>query len=202
MLPPLFFANLFEKALFPWLIGIVLGGSLGGICALGTRGVLSRFPRLRRPAMLLPWRAVLLVPLLQAWLPDLLFVWFPDLRRLVNPFLSLQVAAILPMVLLTMLFVTNTLLDHGSPSPLATHLIAGGRTLAVASVIVAALTASYAGSTLGFSMFHHMQLLHWSQVRDLWWAFFTLILVVDVLLGIVHALVSCVAEKASETRPI
>ena len=39
----------------PWLIGIVVGGGLGVLCALGIRAIFSARPALHRPLMLLPW---------------------------------------------------------------------------------------------------------------------------------------------------
>ena len=51
----------------PWLIGIVVGGAPGTLCALGIRTLLFAQPALRHPLAIVPWRTLAMGLLVATW---------------------------------------------------------------------------------------------------------------------------------------
>jgi len=162
-------------SLAPWLAGVVVGGVLGYVCALAARRLFSTLPGLRRVSMLLPWRTVAMT--------------LPLLSPLVVLRVGLGIVAGAVMVglfvfLLALPFTITTLFEHWYPSPLVARLIAVARTLAVASMAVAAVGPPGAGSGgAGVLIFEGMRLLDYAQMLRGFAIVVLLALVVDVLLG-------------------
>jgi len=171
-------------SLVPWFAGAVIGGGLGYACALVARRLVSTFPGLRRASMLLPWRTV--------------SVTLPLLSPLVVIPVGLGVVAGAAMVGLFVLlfalpFTVVALLEQWYPSPLAVRLIAGARTLATASVAVAAVGPLVAGSGgAGVLIFQQgMRLLDYSQMLMGFSIVVLVALAIDLLLGALQLLFSC-----------
>ena len=168
----------FLISLVPWLTGIVAGGVLGYACALVARSLFSTRPGWRIVSMLLPWRTVA--------------VTLPLLSPLVVVFVGLGTMAGAVMVglfvfLFALPFTVVTLLEQWYPSPLVVRLIARARTLATASVAVAAVGPPLVGSGgAGVLIFGGMRLLDYAQMLRGFTIVFLLALVVDVLLGAVQ----------------
>jgi ABC-type proline/glycine betaine transport system permease subunit len=176
-------------SLVPWLAGATVGGGLGYACALVARRLFSTFPGLRKASMLLPWRTAA--------------VTLPLLSPLVVILVGLGVVAGATMVGLFVLlfalpFTVVALLEQWYPSPLAVRLIAGARTLATASVAVAAVGPPVAGSGgAGVLIFQQgMRLLDYSQMLMGFSIVVFLALMIDVLLGALQLLFSCTQVPA------
>jgi len=162
-------------SLVPWLAGVVAGGVLGYTCALVARRLFSTHPGLRRVSMLLPWRTAAMTLLL--------------LSPLVVVFVGLGIVAGAVMVglfvfLLALPSTVTTLFEHWYPSPLVVRLIVRARTLAVASVVVAAVGPLMVGSGgAGVLIFERMRLLDYAEMLRGFAIVVLLALVMDVLLG-------------------
>jgi hypothetical protein len=165
-------------SLVPWLAGVVAGGVLGYTCAIVARGLFSTRPGLHRASMLLPWRTVAMT--------------LPLLSPLVVLRVGLGIVAGAVMVgllvfLLALPFTVTTLLEHWYPSPLVARFIAMVRTLAVASMAVAAVGPLVVGSGgAGVLIFEGMRLLDYAQMLRGFAIVVLLALVVDVLLGVLQ----------------
>ena len=91
--------------------------------------------------------------------------------------------------LLALPFTVITLVEHWYPSPLVVRFIAIARTLAVASVAVAAIGPLVVGSGgTGVLIFEGMRLLDYAQMLRGFAIVVLLALVVDVLLGALQLL--------------
>lgn len=162
-------------SLAPWLAGVVGGGVLGYLCALVARRLLSTHPGLRRVSMMLPWRTIAMT--------------LPLLYPLVVVLVGLGIVAGAVMVglfvfLLALPSTVTTLFEHWYPSPPVVRFIARARTLAVASVVVAAVGPPRAGSGgASVLIFEGMRLLDYAQMLRGFAIVVLLVLVVDVLLG-------------------
>jgi hypothetical protein len=163
----------------PWLLGIVVGGGLGFLCGLGVGACLAARPGLRRPWVLLPWRTGVMGLLLAAWSP---FV-----PRLLGLGLVTGGAMVgVSVGLLALAFTATTLVENRHPSPLGARLVAGARTLAVASGLFAAGAGLLGGGGLGQAILSAARL----QAYGLLWqgllVILSLALVLDLSLGLVQ----------------
>jgi ABC-type nitrate/sulfonate/bicarbonate transport system permease component len=167
-------------SLAPWLAGVVVGGVLGCLCALVARRLSSALPGLYRVSSLLPWRTVA--------------VTLPLLSPLVVIPVGLGIVAGALVVglfvfLFALPFTVVTLLEHGYPSPLVVRFIARARTLATASVAVAAVGPPVVGSGgAGVLIFQGMRLLDYAQMLRGFSIVVLLALMFDVLLGVLQLL--------------
>lgn len=173
-----------QLALVPWLTGMVVGLGAGVVCAWGTCTILARYPGLRWLFMLSPWRTALMGVLLVLWSPAI------TCATGLGPQISEMVIR-LSVFLLAWPLTAAVLLDHWTPSSLAARLTAGTRTLATAAVAVEA-------QTYKIMAYEFVQWPDWVFQR--WLAVVVVIMTVDVLLGIVQALVSSIAEYRSRSR--
>jgi len=170
-------------SLVPWLAGVVVGGGLGYACALVARRLFSTLPGLRRASMLLPWRTIVVtLPLLSPFVTILV-----GLGRVAG-----AVMVGLFVFLFALPFTVVALLEQWYPSPLVVRLIAGARTLATASVAVAAVGPPLAGSGgAGVLIFQQgMLLLDYPQMLKGFGIVVLLALMIDILLGILQLLFS------------
>jgi ABC-type proline/glycine betaine transport system permease subunit len=170
-------------SLVPWLAAVVIAGGLGYACALAARSLSSRLPALRRASMLLPWRTVA--------------VTLPLLSPLVVIPIGLgPTAGAIIVGLFVFLFALPStavaLLEQWYPSPLVARLIAIARTLAVASVTVAAIgPPMVGGGGAGVLIFQQgMRLLDYPQMLRGFSAVVILALVADLVLGTLQLLLS------------
>ena len=122
----------------PWLIGIILGGGLGVLFARVIHTFFSARPELHRPSVLLPWRTLVMALLMVACSPFIVVLM--GLGAMTG-----GVMVGVSVFLLALAFTTATLVEHWHPSPLGVRLIAGARTLAIASTLIAVGTGFTGG---------------------------------------------------------
>lgn len=169
-------------SLLPWLVGVLLGGSLGYICARGIRCLFSTLPGLHRPSTLLPWRTVMMaLPLLSPLIPVLIGLGVVAGATAVG---ALVFVFALP-------FIAGTVLECWYPSTPDVRLVGGIRTLAVASVIVATLAplATDSGGA-GVLIYEGFQSLDYAQMGRGLALVILLSLIIDLLLGALQYLFS------------
>jgi ABC-type proline/glycine betaine transport system permease subunit len=90
--------------------------------------------------------------------------------------------------LLATAFTTTTLVEHWYPSPLSVRLIAGARTLAVASGLIATGVGVWGGGGLGHLILEAVRLADYGSVFRGLLVIVTLALVLDLILGIAQML--------------
>ncbi|NIO70368.1 MAG: hypothetical protein GTN71_15415 [Anaerolineae bacterium] len=96
-------------------------------------------------------------------------------------------------------FTMAILLEQWYPSPLAVRLIAGAKTLATASVAVAAVGPPMAGGGgAGVLIFQGMRFLDYAQVLRGFSIVVFLALTIDVLLGVLQLLFA----RTSKSQPV
>ena len=160
----------------PWLIGIAVGGGLGALCALGNRAVLSARPALRRPLVLLPWRTLVMGVLMVVFSPLL------ATRLGLGPITGgVMVGG--SVCLLAMAFTASTLVENWHPSPLGANLVAGARTLAVVSGLIAAGVGLLGGGGLGYTILEATRLQQYGVMWKGLLVVLALALVLDLGLG-------------------
>ena len=161
----------------PWLIGIAVGSSLGALLSFGVRAASSRSPSLHRACVLLPWRTLVTGLLMLIWSPFIVrLLWLGPISG------GVMVAGSVSVLVMT--FVAGTLHEHWHPSPLASRLLGGVRTLAVASSLMAAGVGLLGGGGLGPTMLEAARL---SQYGVMWqgvMVVLALALVLDLTLGL------------------
>lgn len=170
-------------SLVPWLVGVVIGGGLGYACALAARSLFSRFPALRRGSTLLPWRTVAVtLPLLSP-----LVVIAVGL----GPTAGAIIVGLFVFVF-ALPFTVVTLLEQWYLASLVVRLIARARTLATASVAVAAIGPPMAGGGgAGVLIFQQgMRLLDYPQMLRGFSVVVIVALVADLVLGALQLLLS------------
>lgn len=163
----------------PWLIGLAIGGGLGVLCGLGIRTLHSASPALRRTLVLLPWRTFVMGFLMAVWSP--LIASLMGLGPITGGVMVVGSVSVLGTT-----FVATTLYEYWYPSPLASRLAAGTRTLAVASGLIAAGVDLLGGGGLGYIILEAVRL---SQYGVMWkglLAVLALALVLDLTLGLVQ----------------
>ena len=161
----------------PWLIGIAIGGGLGVLCGFGIRAAFSSSPPLRRASVLLPWRTFLTGLLMGVWSP-----FIATLLGLGPITGGVMIAGSVSVLVTT--FAATTLLEYWYPSPLASRLVAGTRTLAVASGLLAAGVGLLGGGGLGYIILEATRL---SQYGVMWKGLLVVLalaLVLDLTLGL------------------
>jgi osmoprotectant transport system permease protein len=181
-------------SLLPLLAGVAVGGGLGAVCALVVRALFSALPGLRKLSILLPWRTILMGLLLLIWTPFIAI-------RLGIGVATGAVTVGLVMFLLALVFTVAALTEHWHPSPLAIRLLAGARTLAAASGVIAAGAGFVGGGGIGFLMIQGMNLLQYDLAWKGWLVIVILALVLDLLLGIVQLIVFHGLEKRDRVEP-
>ena len=178
-------------SLVPWLAGVLLGGGLGYLYAILARALFSSLPGLHRPSMLLPWRAILMSLLLLVLSPASAAIFG------IGPTAGAIVVG-LSMFLLAMPLKAAILLEYWYPSPLAVRLVAGLRTLATASVVVAAGAGLFGGGGLGSSVMESIRLLQFGRAFEGWLVILALALMLDLLLGTLQLMAF---RKSEEAQP-
>jgi hypothetical protein len=175
-----------------WLIGIAIGGGLGLLCGLAIRAAFSVVPTLRLIFVLLPWRTLVLALLMVVLSP------FPITLLGIGPLAGgIMVAA--SIALLAMVSAATTLVEYWVPSPLSVRLIAGARTLAVASGLIATGVGLFGGGGLGAPVLEAARLLNYGEALKGLVVIGTLALALDLALGLVQMI--ALHQVASEAGP-
>jgi ABC-type proline/glycine betaine transport system permease subunit len=169
-------------SLLPWLVGLIVAGGLGTIWAPVARSLFSRFPSLQSASMLLPWRTVALsLSLLSPLVVTRVGLGAVAAGTVVGLF----------VFLLALPFTVVVRLKKGYSSPLIVHFVAGGRTLAVASVVAAAVAAPLTGGGgAGSLIFGGMRALDYAQMLRGFAVLVILALMIDLVLGALQLLLS------------
>jgi hypothetical protein len=132
---------------------------------------------LRRPSVLLPWRTLVMGCLMATWSPFLVTLLG------IGPITGgIMVAG--SVCLLAMAFTASTLVENWQPSPLSSHLVAGARTLAVASGLIAAGVGLLGGGGLGYTILEATQLGQYGVMWKGLLVVLALALVLDLGLGV------------------
>jgi hypothetical protein len=169
-------------SLLPWLVGVIVAGGLGTVWTPAAHSLFSRFPSLHSASMLLPWRTVALSLSL---LSPLVMI------RVGLGAVATGIVVGLFVFLLALPFAVVIRLEKRYSSPLMVHFVAGGRTLAVASVVVAAVTAPLTGGGGGGSlMFAGMRVLDYAQMLRGFAVVVILALMIDLVPGALQLLLS------------
>ena len=171
-----------------WAAGVIFGGALGTLLALGARTWFASSSILRRLSTLMPWRTAVMSLLIVVWTPASAFVVGLGIA-------SGMLNTGLVMFLLALPFTVSVLFERWYPSMFAVRLIAGLRTLATASLVVAAFVGFYDGTGIGWFMYNSLILLKFDLLFQEWLALATLVLITDISLGIVQLVVSNLAGK-------
>ena len=132
----------FLMSLIPWVVGMIVGGGLGVICALLVHFLFSTLPGLRWPSALFPWRTVVMGLLVVVWTP------FIVARLGLGPTAG-GVMVGLSVLLLGFSVIGGMLVEHWHPAPLAVRLIGGGRTLVTGAAVLAVGAGFVGGGGIG-----------------------------------------------------
>ena len=161
----------------PWLIGLAVGGSLGWLCGLAVRAMITRGAALRRTATLLPWRTLVMGLLMGIWSPFMAtLLWLGPVTGGVVVACSVSV--------LVAICTATTLVEYWVPSPLASRLVGGARTMAVATGLLAVGVGLLGGGGLGAIMLEAARL---SQYGVMWQGVLVVLalaMVLDLTLGL------------------
>jgi hypothetical protein len=161
----------------PWLVGLAVGGGLGWLCGLAVRAVITNGAGLRRTATLLPWRTLVMGLLMGIWSPFIAtLLWL-------GPVTGGLVVACSVSVLVTV-FTATTIVETWVPSPLASRLIAGARSMAVASGLLAVGAGLLGGGGLGPIMLEAARLSQYDVIWKGVLVVLALALVLDLTLGL------------------
>jgi hypothetical protein len=169
-------------SLLLWLIAVLLAAGLGTLWTLLARGLFSRVPALRRASMLLPWRTVAVsLPLLS-----------PSAATRVGLGPTAAGIAVGLFVFLFALPPTVTArLETWYPLAARVRFIAWVRTLAAASVTVAAVAApTVGGGGAGFLILEGMRAMDHGQMSGGFFAVVILALVINLALDAAQMLFS------------
>jgi ABC-type proline/glycine betaine transport system permease subunit len=90
------------------------------------------------------------------------------------------------VLLLALAFTAGTLVEHWQPSPLGVRLVAGARTLAVASGLVAAGAGVMGGGGVGWFLLEGARLQQYGPISQAVLVVLVLALALDLLLGVVQ----------------
>ena len=166
--------------MFGWLIGIIAGGGLGYLCALTLRSVSTAFPQLRKPAVLIPWRTVIMALLLFISLPVLVIMQFGLGAK------SGTISVGLTVFLLALVYAISVLLEYWHANRLLSRLVSGARTLATASPVFTALFGFFGGGGAGSIAIQSLRLFDFKTAVRAYFSVILLILFADILLGLLH----------------
>lgn len=164
-------------SLVSWLLGMIIGGSLGYLGAIAARSIFRNAPELRRPLTLLPWRTIVVaLPLASPFIPQ-----WAGLGTTAGILISGLILSVLAMLITTTLFV-----GHWPPQPFLIQLASGARTLAAASSLTAAAAGIVGGGGAGYQIIQGMNLLDPTQYFAGTWTVILVALALDLTIGIVQ----------------
>lgn len=173
------------------MTGLVLGGGLGYLLAVGLRKLFSGKPQLQELSVFFPWRTLVMSLLVLLGFPVKAVVFF-GLGLGVR---SGMVIVSLIIILLSFVVVTTRLLEHWLPNTIKNSLFAWGRTLTTSSVIIALFLGPFSLGGLGFSMKQNINLLNDAEVLRIYGIVIAIILMFDLVLGTVQFAVFRNQEK-------
>lgn len=201
---PTVFLNHLLLSIVPWVAGGLIGGSLGYLLALAIRPLQAR-AGLYRVLRLVPWRTISFVLAAIAVNPIypiiLLFHLGPSLGSVFpySVFLIYALASLSFLIFaLALPFTTSIVTSYWFPPSLRERLVAGARTLGVASVVLA-FTASYFGVNGAGSLMAKSKGAF--DYEGVWLGFVIIVsmaLIVDLVMGVLQMVIARPAEAGAE----
>lgn len=166
--------------IIPILVGAAIGGGAGYVYARMLRPMIRSHQKVRRGLMLFPWRSVIvMLPYLGFFIPMFTGLGVTSGAFFVGIF----------VVLFSMPFTTNTLLNAWFPLPLRIRMLALARTISVAAISVAAASGIIGGFSAGRVMLQALQLLQYADFFNMFFIVFVIALLVDVLFGVTQYII-------------
>lgn len=168
--------------LIPWFLGMTIGGGLGALCGLGIRVMFSTMPALRQPFVLLPWRTLVMGLLIVVWSPFIVSLLG------IGPVAGGVVVGGSTSIL-ALAFAATILVEQEFPTPLSARLVAGARTLAVGSGLIASGVGLLGGGGLGHIILEAARVQEYGLVLKGLLVILILALVLDLGLGLVQMII-------------
>jgi hypothetical protein len=170
--------------------GILLGGLFGLGIGRAVRAACIRLPRAIGLLPLAPWRTLEVALLTLAVAAPL------HLFRLRLPFTDpTGFEAVLVSLILAATATAGVILDRSFPTSMGLRVLAGARSIAVASpAITAGLAWFWGWSDLGILLQQSIMLLRMQLARDLWLAMLGCVLLIDMGFGVLQTWLA--AQKA------
>jgi hypothetical protein len=192
---PTVFLNHLLLSIVPWVAGGLIGGSLGYLIALAIRPLQSR-AGLYRVLRLLPWRTIAFVLTAMAVYAAYPFILLGPVLRSAMPgsgFLVHALASISVAVLaLALPFTTSIIAGYWFQPSLGERLVAGARTLGVASVVLA-LTAIHWGVQSAGWLIATVDPFDYPRAPRVWLGYGIVVsvaLIVDLVMGVLQMVVA------------
>ncbi len=170
-------------SLVGWFVGVIAGSAVGYLYAVAARALLTSSPNLRRWSTLIPWRTAVMGLLILTWTPNIVV-------RFGLGTIAGMVSTGLFIFLLSLPLTVTVLIEHWYPSLPAVRLVAGFRTLATASFVIAAGAGLFGGGGIGGFITQATNPLQSDLLLQAWLVVVVLILLADVLLGMAQMIVS------------
>ena len=180
--------------LIPLLVGIIIGGGLGTLLALAGRAIYRSSPLIRKIALILPWRTLLLGLILLVWSPYLV------LRMGIGPRVVGLIVGL--VIFLASAAVTSTiLLEEWVPSPLWQKLLGAVRLFAAAAPVIAAAAGFMNTGGLGFLIIQGARTFRFGIAWQGYLLVVLLVLILDLVLGGVQVLAAFMIKSAGDKPP-
>jgi hypothetical protein len=175
-------------SLVPSLVGIVVGGSLGALCAFSSHLLFTWKPWLLKPAAILPWRTVIAGLLLVIWSP------FMVIRFGSGPIAGALIVGLV-IALLSVDGALIVLFESWHPSPMPAVLVAGIRALLIIGIVVAVGVGYLGGGGIGSFIMAQEGIARQEAARTGWKILIALIFALDELFGLIQFVVCNVFES-------
>lgn len=160
-----------------WFLGVIAGGGLGYGLALVIRRLFAAKPVLRKLAIWLPWRTMLMTLILPLWFPVVIVIHMG-----IGPETDV-VSVGLTTFLLALALSISVLLRHWHPTPVAAYVIAWARTLATASVVFEFFVGVFGGGGVGLAVIQYIRLLDYETGLRYCASLIFIMLLLDLLIG-------------------
>ena len=165
-----------------WILGVIVGGGLGYLLALGFRSLITSKPNFRRALFLLPWRTGAIALLLLASVPVLYIVIWGF-----GPKTDIIGIGTITMILM-LCTIPSLLLDYWLPNTLRIRFVALMRSIATGSIVIANLFSLLGGSSgsMGQIALFHLRMMEKSMAIGYYMIAVVIVLVIDVLMGVLQ----------------
>ena len=200
--PTVFFNHLL-LSIVPWIAGGLIGGSLGYLLALAIRPLQSR-SGLYRVLRLLPWRTIaFILAAIAVYAPYPFLLLGPVLGPILphSGFFIHALASISFAVLaLALPFTTSIIAGYWFPPSLWDRLVAGARTLGVASVMLA-ITASHWGVRSAGWLITTVEPFDYPRAPMFWLGcgiVVSVALLIDLMMGLIQMVIARPAETGAK----
>lgn len=163
-----------------WLAGLTSGSVLGYAYARLAGRLWAARPRLRRPAVVLPWRTVVVMA-------AAITLVYPYTAKAIGLGHAAGLLSIgVTVIVLALPFTAGLLLQPEPPSPLSARFIAGARTLALIAIAAAIMAYNAGAGGAGQLIWEGMNVGDQQQVATGFAVVALLCLATDFLLGLLQ----------------